>query len=76
MFSVCHRQGRSVHVKRVSPANTSKNLLYYFRGSVVLHTLEHSWIDQIKCSSQPGVVSQIVEAYASREQIGASILEL
>jgi hypothetical protein len=47
-------QGRRVYVNRVSSANTlrnekSKNLLAYFRGSVVLHTLEHSRTDQIKC---------------------------
>jgi hypothetical protein len=37
-------------------------------SSVVLHTLEHNRTDQIKCIlsqlSQPGVVSQLVEAYA------------
>jgi hypothetical protein len=33
-----------------------------FLGSVVFHTLEHSWKDQIKC-----IVSQLVEAYSLRE---------
>jgi hypothetical protein len=35
---------------------------------VVCHTLERSRTDQIKCIiSQPGVVSQLVEAYAHSE---------
>jgi hypothetical protein len=41
-----------------------KSLLSYFRGSVVLHTLEHSRTDQIKC-----IVSQLVEAYAHHERV-------
>jgi hypothetical protein len=44
-------------------ANTLKNeiksLLCYFRGSVVLHILEHSRTDQIKC-----VVSQLQPSQA------------
>jgi hypothetical protein len=48
----------SVHVNRVSSANTSKNIKYkVFRDSVVLHTLEHSITDQIK-----RVVSQLQPA--------------
>jgi hypothetical protein len=51
---VCVSQRQSVHINRVSPAYTLKNkkiksLLSYFRGSAVLHTLEHSRTDQIKC---------------------------
>jgi hypothetical protein len=47
------QQVRTVHVSRVSPANTLKKRkmkvrMSYFRGSVVVHTLEHSRIDQIK----------------------------
>jgi hypothetical protein len=58
-------QGRSVHVNRVSPANTLKkrkikSLPCYFRGSVVFHTLEHSRTDQIKC-----IVSQLQPARLS-----------
>jgi hypothetical protein len=35
----------------------TKNMKSYFRGSVVLHTLEHSRTDQIKC-----IVSQLQPA--------------
>jgi hypothetical protein len=42
------------HVSRVSPVNTLKKKMSCFRGSVVLHTLEHSRTDQIKC-----IVSQL-----------------
>jgi hypothetical protein len=44
-----------------------KSLLSSFRGSVVLHTLEHSRTDQIKC-----IVSQLVEAYARGERNNAN----
>jgi hypothetical protein len=63
-------QGRSVHVNRVSPANILKNqkiksFLSYFRGSVVLHTLQHSRTDKINASSAS--YSQLVDAYVRRE---------
>jgi hypothetical protein len=73
-------QWQSVHVTRVScvsPVNTLKNknikiLLSYFCGSVVLRTLERRRTDHknesLASSSQPGAVSQIVEAYARRER--------
>jgi hypothetical protein len=53
-FCVQLYQGQSVNVNRVSPANTlkkenkKKKNVSYFRGSVVLHALEHSRTDQIK----------------------------
>lgn len=52
----CH--GWSVHVNRVSPANTLKNakqsLQSYFRGSVILHTMKHSHIQSVnRCQPRP-----------------------
>jgi hypothetical protein len=43
-------QGWSIHVNRVSPANTfkAKNNKYHFCGSVVRRTLQHRRTDQIK----------------------------
>jgi hypothetical protein len=75
-FFITHGyQGRSIHDNGVSPANISKrqikSLLSYFYDSLVLPSLEHSRTDQIKLSlassSQPDIVSQIVEAYARDE---------
>jgi hypothetical protein len=53
----CFHQRRCGHVNLVSranPANTLKVLLSYFYGLLVLHTLEHSRSDQMKC-----IVSQM-----------------
>jgi hypothetical protein len=52
-----YRQGRSVHVSQVNPANTLKN------KKLVLHTLEHNRTDQIKC-----IVNQLLEDYARCEE--------
>jgi hypothetical protein len=68
-------QGRSVHVNRdsrVRPANTLKNkksflLLLWF--SIHWNTAEPiRYNASIASFSQPGVVSQLVEAYARRER--------
>jgi hypothetical protein len=69
-------QGRSIYVNRVSSANTLrkctiKSHLSYFRGSLVVHTLERRGTDQIKCTfSQlyPGVVSRFL-----RLNLGAGV---
>jgi hypothetical protein len=47
----------------------TKNKKSYFHGPVVLHTLEHSRTDQIKCivnQLQPAHVSHLVQAYIPR----------
>jgi hypothetical protein len=63
-------QGRSVHVSHISPANTLKKRKIkksYFRGSVALHTLQHSRTDQIIIKHlQPAHVSHLVQAYVPR----------
>jgi hypothetical protein len=63
---ICTGQGESIHVNRVSPANTLEKekqcLLSYLRGT--RHTMKYSRIDRIKrIVSQPGVVvGQLAEA--------------
>jgi hypothetical protein len=82
-FSFCHRQRQIMLTVLDRLTFKKRKKSSFFRGPVLHSTLEHNRTDHIKCVvspylplSQPGVVSQISEAYARGEQIGASVREL